>query len=221
MPGRLKVLIVDDELRARDSLLEYFSQPRFRGVAASDGRQALALLHASHGCFGLVVTDLSLPGADGFAVLQAARHANPRLRRHRDGVCVARLSDPSRAVGAYDDLTKPFSSASSMSSSRAFTTESNSGSRVADYSSDRVPITPGEHASDDVEQRLAAIEASLTRIEHTLERRAFRRAPTSTVGVADSAMCCTFATQPRTGVRAVLRAPALLHGGRTHREQHL
>ena len=71
------VLIVDDDEDIIDLILSYFNELRIPVTGASDGRAAIATLQRSNGRFGLVITDLSLPGADGFAVLQAARQANP------------------------------------------------------------------------------------------------------------------------------------------------
>ena len=104
------VLVVDDEAAVRELLLEYFNALGFRVTGAEDGRGAIATLQRSWGRFGLVITDLNLPGADGFAVLQAARQSNA-------GCYVviitgyASLDSAIRAVrvGAYDYLTKPFS----------------------------------------------------------------------------------------------------------------
>lgn len=104
------VLVVDDEPTVRELLHEYFGARGFRVTNAQDGRGAITILQRSWGRFGLVVTDLNLPGADGFAVLQAARQANPSCF-----VVIitgfASLDSAIRAVrvGAYDYLTKPFS----------------------------------------------------------------------------------------------------------------
>lgn len=106
----LDVLVVDDEPTVRELLHEYFGAHGFRVTSAQDGRSAITNLQKSWGRFGLVITDLNLPGADGFAVLQAARQANPNCF-----VVIitgfASLDSAIRAVrvGAYDYLTKPFS----------------------------------------------------------------------------------------------------------------
>lgn len=106
----LEVLVVDDEAGIRELLTGYFRTRGFRVAGAQDGRAAITTLQRAEGRFGLVVTDLNLPGADGFAVLQAARQANP------DCFVViitgyASLDSAIRAVrvGAHDYLTKPFS----------------------------------------------------------------------------------------------------------------
>lgn len=106
----LDVLVVDDEPTVRELLHEYFGAHGFRVTSARDGRSAITTLQRSWGRFGLVITDLNLPGADGFAVLQAARNSNPNCF-----VVIitgfASLDSAIRAVrvGAYDYLTKPFS----------------------------------------------------------------------------------------------------------------
>jgi DNA-binding NtrC family response regulator len=105
-----EVLVVDDEAAIRELLLAYFNSVGMRVTGAQDGRAAISALQRSNGRYGLVVTDLSLPGADGFAVLQAAKQANASCYV----VIVtgyASLDSAIQAVrvGAYDYLAKPFS----------------------------------------------------------------------------------------------------------------
>jgi DNA-binding NtrC family response regulator len=105
-----EVLVVDDDPGIRDLIMAYFTTVGMRVSGAHDGRAAIAALQRSGGRFGLVVTDLNLPGADGFAVLQAARQANASCYV----VIVtgyASLDSAIQAVrvGAYDYLAKPFS----------------------------------------------------------------------------------------------------------------
>lgn len=172
-----EVLVVDDEPAARELLLEFFQSRGFKVAGAQDGRAAITTLQRSNGSYGLVVTDLSLPGADGFAVLQAARQANPSSYV----VIVtgyASLDSAIQAVrvGAYDYLTKPFSLSQLeiilerihdriklQESSRRF--KSPTGN--ADYP-ERVTASPTDLAR--VEQRLTAIEQILTRLEQAIQR---------------------------------------------------
>ena len=110
LANRFEVLVVDDEAGARELLIEYFRARGFQVTGAQDGRAAIVALQRPQARFGLVVTDLNLPGADGFAVLHAARQANESCYV----VIVtgyASLDSAIRAVrvGAYDYLTKPFS----------------------------------------------------------------------------------------------------------------
>src|SRR6266540_5214281 len=106
----LHVLVVDDEPDVRDLLAEYFQGRGFHVTSTADGRTALAAIAQTPSRFALIVTDLQMPGADGLAVLRAARAANPSVY-----VVIitgyASLDSAVEAVrlGAYDYLTKPFS----------------------------------------------------------------------------------------------------------------
>jgi two-component system response regulator AtoC len=104
------VLVVDDDEAVREVLLSYFGRHNCRVTGATDGRAAIATLERSQGRYAVVVSDLSLPGADGLAVLKAARAANASCYV----VIVtgyATLDSAIAAVrlGAYDYLVKPFS----------------------------------------------------------------------------------------------------------------
>ena len=114
MPPRLfspgEVLVVDDDEAVREVILAYFLKRGLQVAGATDGRAAIATLERSQGRFGVVVTDLSLPGADGLAVLRAARQANASCYV----VIVTGYASLDSAIaavrlGAYDYLTKPFS----------------------------------------------------------------------------------------------------------------
>src|SRR5262245_45033675 len=105
----IEVLIVDDDVQTRELLLEFCRAQGYEVPTATDGRAAIAALTRSPHQFGIVITDLQLPGADGFEVLTAARHANPSVYV----VMItgyASIDSAVRAVreGAYDYLAKPF-----------------------------------------------------------------------------------------------------------------
>jgi DNA-binding response OmpR family regulator len=94
----------------RELIGDYLAGAGFTVTRASDGRGAQTALQRHPGRFGLVITDLQMPGADGFAVLSEARRANPQCYV----VIVkgyASLDTAIQAVrgGAYDYLPKPFS----------------------------------------------------------------------------------------------------------------
>lgn len=105
----LEVLIVDDEHDTRE-LLADFCRTLGCGVAtAQDGRAAIAAIERDPHQFDVVLTDLNMPGADGFDVLRAVRAASPSCYV----VMItgyATLDSAVRAVreGAYDFLAKPF-----------------------------------------------------------------------------------------------------------------
>lgn len=107
---RIEALVVDDDEAVREVIAAYFTKLGMTVTGATDGRSAISAIERSNGRFTVVVTDLSLPGADGLAVLRAARQANASSY-----VIIvtgyASLDSAIAAVrlGAYDYLTKPFS----------------------------------------------------------------------------------------------------------------
>src|SRR4029453_12384341 len=72
----LDMLIVDDDADTRELLAEHCAARGFRVATAQDGRAATVALERARPPFPVVVADLHLPHADGFAVLDAARRAN-------------------------------------------------------------------------------------------------------------------------------------------------
>jgi two-component system response regulator AtoC len=109
-PRLFEVLIADDEPAVRELLTEWFATKGLTASTVSDGRAGVAALERSDGKYGLVLTDVNMPGADGFAVTKAAREANESTY-----VVImtgfASLDSAIHAVrsGAHDYLTKPFS----------------------------------------------------------------------------------------------------------------
>jgi two-component system response regulator PilR (NtrC family) len=70
------ILVADDEPGIRTSLAEVLRDAGYRVETAADGAAALAALESND--FSAIVTDLRMPGADGLAVLQRARHVSPQ-----------------------------------------------------------------------------------------------------------------------------------------------
>ncbi|MBI2892821.1 MAG: sigma-54-dependent Fis family transcriptional regulator [Deltaproteobacteria bacterium] len=108
-PGKLRVIIVDDEpplLRTLARILQV------RGIDVStceDGIEALALLAAEPA--DVLLLDLMLPRMDGMEVLRRAKVLRPDM----EVVMMTAFGDVDTAVqavksGAYDFLTKPFAS---------------------------------------------------------------------------------------------------------------
>ena len=101
-----RVLVVDDKA----NMLKLWAKilaGGFELTTAADGVQALALLGGPP--FDVVVTDLRMPGADGFEVLQGVKARAPAT----EVVMVtghATVADAVRAMkmGAFDYLEKPF-----------------------------------------------------------------------------------------------------------------
>lgn len=182
-----EVLVVDDDDGIIDLILSYFNELRIPITGATDGRAAIATLQRSNGRFGLVLTDLSLPGADGFAVLQAARHANPSCYVViMTGYASLDSAVQAVRVGAYDYLAKPFSMGqlgvvlgriadrTQLESATRYPkvpSESRANSRTRDPVI--VEVAPAAPPAMLDEMRVIRIEAALARIETRLDQ-AFR-----------------------------------------------
>ncbi len=108
-----RALIVDDNSTNRRILMEIMSAWNMRPVGAANGAEALGLLRqAAEQCdpFPIVVTDLQMPGMDGFELAAQIRSfpnlTNPVIMMLSS---LARLDDAvrCRATGVGEYLTKP------------------------------------------------------------------------------------------------------------------
>src|SRR5262245_33163712 len=72
-----EVLIVDDDPDTREVLSEFCRTLGLTVATAEDGRAALAAIERSPAQYRVVLTDICMPGADGFEVLKVVRGANP------------------------------------------------------------------------------------------------------------------------------------------------
>ncbi len=102
-----KILIVDDEAKLAKMLAQMLEAERYHVERASDGRAALERLERER--FDVVVTDLKMPGADGLAVLRAAKRNAPST----EVIIMTAFASVETAVqamreGAADYLHKPF-----------------------------------------------------------------------------------------------------------------
>lgn len=74
---RFRVLFIEDAFDQALLVKAFFStMPGFSVTHAQDGDQALRLIESES--WDLLVTDLNLPGTDGFAVVRASRAKSPR-----------------------------------------------------------------------------------------------------------------------------------------------
>jgi PAS domain S-box-containing protein len=74
--AQTSILFVDDEEVIRQSFTRELQAEHFAVTAAADGSEAVAALRAVQ--FDLVITDLMMPGVDGFGVLKAAKELSPQ-----------------------------------------------------------------------------------------------------------------------------------------------
>jgi DNA-binding NtrC family response regulator len=103
---RAKVLVVDD----KENILKLLARilgDEYEVTTASDGGRAISLVAAQP--FDVVLTDLRMPGADGFEVLRAVKARAPETEVVMM-TAYATVSDAVEAMkqGAYDYIQKPF-----------------------------------------------------------------------------------------------------------------
>ena len=100
------ILIADDDADVRRLIAGLLERAGHRVVEASDGREALKLLYARHP--GLVVLDVTMPGLDGWQVLERIRDVSdvPILMLTARGEELDRVRG--LRAGADDYVAKPF-----------------------------------------------------------------------------------------------------------------
>src|SRR5262245_42129841 len=101
-----RVLVVDDEVNARNALTELLRDEGYTVDAAADGFKALGKI--AEFAPDLVLTDLKMPGMDGIQLLGKIREADPDL----PVVMMTAFGEVETAVGAMragarDYLSKP------------------------------------------------------------------------------------------------------------------
>jgi two-component system OmpR family response regulator/two-component system phosphate regulon response regulator OmpR len=102
-----RLLVVDDDTRARELLQRYLGEQGYEVRTAPGGEQMDKLLQREY--FDLLILDLMLPGEDGLSICRRLRGQNNRLPII---MLTARGEDVDRIVGlemgADDYLAKPF-----------------------------------------------------------------------------------------------------------------
>jgi DNA-binding NtrC family response regulator len=101
------VLIVEDHDRLREQLGQFYEQEGFRVTTAACGEDGIERL--SQEKFAIVVSDVKMPGIDGF---QLARHVREKYP-DTDVILITAFGNIKQAVeamklGASDYITKPF-----------------------------------------------------------------------------------------------------------------
>jgi DNA-binding NtrC family response regulator len=176
---RFNVLVVDDEARIREILAEYCRDEGYEVAEAVDGSAAIAAVVRDPVRYGLIITDLSLPGADGLAVLRAAKTLNPAVYVVIiTGYASLETAIEAVRLGAYDYLTKPFSMGQigvlleRIEDRLALEQENRRLTRRLDGRPR--PLSDSDDGGPGVDARVACLESRLARIEVLLTDLAAR-----------------------------------------------
>ncbi len=107
MAGRLRVLVVDDEMIVRESLVEWFRKSSYDVEGASGGRLAMEMVDGKD--YDFIFLDIRMPDVDGLQVLDHIKANSP----YTMVVMITAYGSVGTAVdamkrGACDYLTKPF-----------------------------------------------------------------------------------------------------------------
>jgi PAS domain S-box-containing protein len=100
----VRVLVVDDEEIIREVLARQLEEAGHSVLSAASGREALALLAAGE-VVAALITDFSMPGMDGLAVIRAARDIHPTL----PAVLLSGYAGDDALLAASGPITQSFS----------------------------------------------------------------------------------------------------------------
>lgn len=105
----MKILIVDDEIYAREICRDFLTEAGYETTTAEDGIQALEILSKKK--FEILLTDIQMPRMDGISLLKETRKRYPEM----EVILITAYGALTSAIeairaGSYDYLTKPLSS---------------------------------------------------------------------------------------------------------------
>jgi DNA-binding NtrC family response regulator len=101
-----RILVVDDEANMRASLRDILNTEGYEVVLAAEGRAAL---NAFDETILLVITDMKMPGMDGFELLRELHQRDPDLPIVMiTAFGTMELAVEAMRAGAYDYILKPF-----------------------------------------------------------------------------------------------------------------
>jgi DNA-binding response OmpR family regulator len=126
--GTRRVLVVDDDRDIRESVQEWLEDDGFQVASASDGLEALAVLHREGGSW-LVLLDLRMPRLDGWGFLDRLQSDSlvqvvPQIVLMSAGWVLAQEGPPWRSPQVVAALPKPFEPADLLAQVHALTSTS-------------------------------------------------------------------------------------------------
>ena len=121
-----KVLIVEDEARIRDIILDYFSAHGLHCDLARNGEEALDILRDND--YDTILLDILMPRLDGFSVCQEVRRKSNVPILFLTALGGEEDTLKGYALGCDDYMTKPFSLAVLLAKTRALIRRRKGGS---------------------------------------------------------------------------------------------
>ncbi|MDQ6647648.1 MAG: response regulator transcription factor [Pseudomonadota bacterium] len=143
----MRILVAEDEAKARRYLAQGLQEQGFSVVLAQDGDVAMSLLDSQ--VFDVVVLDVMLPGSDGWTIIQSMR-ANAIRTPVLFLTALDRVEDRVRGfeLGANDYLVKPFAFAELVARLRNLV-------RQAEPAQEATILKVGELVIDPLHQRVS------------------------------------------------------------------
>jgi CheY-like chemotaxis protein len=77
MPQKITILVADDDPDVREAIATILAEPGYTVLTASDGYEAVGLL--ADNWVNLLITDVRMPGIDGFELARQAKVMRPQL----------------------------------------------------------------------------------------------------------------------------------------------
>src|SRR6185295_20174006 len=107
-PPPIDLLVVDDDLEFRETLVSRFARTGFAVQSAGDGEEALGL--AARRNFDVAIFDMMMPGMSGLELLKRFKESHPECEVILlTGQGSIETAVEAMKLGAYDYLQKPFS----------------------------------------------------------------------------------------------------------------
>ena len=105
-----RVLVVDDDAEVRQTLAEVLEMDDYETLQAGDAIAALMILRETPD-IGVLLTDLTMPGADGIALIRMARGMRPGLPAILLTGYAEKVDDASAvSTGDFHIMSKPVES---------------------------------------------------------------------------------------------------------------
>jgi two-component system cell cycle sensor histidine kinase/response regulator CckA len=106
-PDRARILVADDDEGVRELIAEVLAEKGHEVIAVKDAIEALAVLERSGDGIDLLVTDIVMPGLNGFSLASLVKGRWPRVRiLYITGYYDLARSDMGERFGSV--LKKPF-----------------------------------------------------------------------------------------------------------------